>query len=229
MGREMTDEEKREYDQLTANMEQMRLRLEELEASRPDVYGYARVSTYGQARGGNSLEAQEAALKAAGAQEIYIDMCTGTKLERPEFDRLRADLRAGDTLIVTKLDRFARTVGQASELITDLIDSGVTVNVLNLGILSNDSMSVLLRNILLSFAQFERDMIVERTQEGKAIARQKEGFRDGRPKKYGTAQMDHAMELLKENSYNRVVEMTGISRATLAREKSRRAAEGRTS
>jgi DNA invertase Pin-like site-specific DNA recombinase len=156
-------------------------------------------------------------------------MCTGTKLERPEFDRLRADLRAGDTLIVTKLDRFARTVGQASELITDLIDSGVTVNVLNLGILSNDSMSVLLRNILLSFAQFERDMIVERTQEGKAIARQKEGFRDGRPKKYGTAQMDHAMELLKENSYNRVVEMTGISRATLAREKSRRAAEGRTS
>ena len=70
---------------------------------------------------------------------------------------------------------------------------------------------------------------VDANQEGKAIARQKEGFRDGRPKKYGTAQMDHAMELLKENSYNRVVEMTGISRATLAREKSRRAAEGRTS
>lgn len=222
MGREMTDEEKREYDQLTANMKQMRLRLEELEASRPDVYGYARVSTYGQARGGNSLEAQEAALKAAGAQEIYIDMCTGTKLERPEFDRLRADLRAGDTLIVTKLDRFARTVGQASELITELIDSGVTVNVLNLGVLSNDSVSMLIRNILLSFAQFERDLIVERTQEGKALARKQEGFRDGRPRKYSKIQLDHAMELLKKNSYSQVVAMTGISRATLAREKQRR-------
>ncbi len=222
MGREMTDAEKREYDRLSENMEQMRLRLEELKAPRSDVYGYARVSSYGQAKGGNSLEAQEAALKAAGAQEIYIDMCTGTRIERPEFNRLRADLRAGDTLIVTKLDRFARTVGQASELITELIDSGITINVLNLGVLSNDSMSILLRNILLSFAQFERDMIVERTQEGKAIARQKEGYRDGRPKKYGAAQLDHAMELLKENSYSQVVAMTGISRATLAREKQRR-------
>ena len=219
MGRELTDEEKKEYDRLTENIEQMQLRLEELTAPRPTVYGYARVSTYGQARDGNSLEAQKTALRAAGAEKIYVDSFTGTRLARPEFDRLRADLRAGDTLIVTKLDRFARTVGQASELITELIDSGVTVNVINLGVLSNDSVSVLIRNIMLSFSQFERDMIVERTQEGKAIARQKEGYRDGRPKKYGTAQLDHAMELLKENSYSQVVAMTGISRATLAREK----------
>ena len=115
-----------------------------------------------------------------------------------------------------------RTVGQASELITELIDSGVTVNVLNLGVLSNDSVSMLIRNILLSFAQFERDLIVERTQEGKALARKQEGFRDGRPRKYSKIQLDHAMELLKKNSYSQVVAMTGISRATLAREKQRR-------
>ena len=222
MGREMTDEEKREYDQLTANMEQMKLRLEELTAPKPTIYGYARVSTCRQARDGNSLEAQEAALKAAGAQRIYVDSFTGTRLARPEFDRLKDLLRAGDTLIVTKLDRFARTVGQASELITELIDSGVTVNVLNLGVLSNDSVSMLIRNILLSFAQFERDLIIERTQEGKALARQKKGFRDGRPRKYSKIQLDHAMELLKKNSYSQVVAMTGISRATLAREKQRR-------
>lgn len=222
MGREMTDDEKREYDQLTANMEQMKLRLEELTAPKPTIYGYARVSTCRQARDGNSLEAQEAALKAAGAQKIYVDSFTGTRLARPEFDRLKDLLRAGDTLIVTKLDRFARTVGQASELITELIDSGVTVNVLNLGVLSNDSVSMLIRNILLSFAQFERDLIIERTQEGKALARKQEGFRDGRPRKYSKIQLDHAMELLKKNSYNQVVAMTGISRATLAREKQRR-------
>ena len=185
----------------------------------PKIYGYARVSTVGQAKDGNSLEAQENALRAAGATEIFVDAFSGTKMERPEFDRLNSILREGDTLIVTKLDRFARTVGQASELITNLIDRGITVNVLNLGILDNGSISVLMRNILLSFAQFERDMIVQRTQEGREVARTKEGYREGRPKKYTGAQLRHAMELLKDHSYTQVARMTGISKSTLIREK----------
>ena len=185
----------------------------------PKIYGYARVSTVGQAKDGNSLEAQESALRAAGATEIFVDTFTGTKMERPEFDRLNSLLQKGDTLIITKLDRFARTVGQASELITDLIDRGITVNVLNLGVLDNSSISVLMRNILLSFAQFERDMIVQRTQEGRAVARTKEGYREGRPKKYTGAQLRHAMELLKDHSYTQVARMTGISKSTLIREK----------
>ena len=185
----------------------------------PKIYGYARVSTVGQAKDGNSLEAQESALRAAGATEIFVDTFTGTKMERPEFDRLNSLLQKGDMLIITKLDRFARTVGQASELITDLIDRGITVNVLNLRVLDNSSISVLMRNILLSFAQFERDMIVQRTQEGRAIARTKEGYREGRPKKYTGAQLRHAMELLKDHSYTQVARMTGISKSTLIREK----------
>ena len=75
-----------------------------------------------------------------------------------------------------------------------------------------------------SFAQFERDMIVERTKEGRAIARQRDGYREGRPKKFSRTQTDHAMELLDDHSYKQVVEMTGISKATLAREKQRRTA-----
>ena len=73
MARELTEEEKQEYDQLTENMEQMRLRLEELDAvtSHPTIYGYARVSTFRQAKGGNSLEDQKERLRAAGAEEIY--------------------------------------------------------------------------------------------------------------------------------------------------------------
>ena len=114
---------------------------------------------------------------------------------------------------------------QASALITRLIDAGITINVLNVGVLSDDSVSTLLRNILLSFAQFERDMIVERTKEGRAVARQKPGYREGRPKKYSRAQMDHAMELLNHNSYGQVVSMTGISKASLARERRRRKKE----
>lgn len=186
-------------------------------------FGYIRVSTRKQARDGNSLEAQREALTAAGAEKIYTDAFTGTKMERPEWDRLRAQLRRGDVLIVTRLDRLARSVSQASGLITEMIDEGITINVLNLGVLSNDSVNTLLRNVLLSFAQFERDMIVQRTQEGKAVARATDpDFREGRPPKFDTEQLDHAMELLENHSYAQTAKLTGISKSTLIRERKRR-------
>ena len=222
--RKMSEKDKREYDRITAHTEQMTLPLEEL-TTRSKIYGYARVSTYGQAAHGNSLEEQKRQLRKAGAEEIFADVFTGKTTERPELQKLVDRLNSGDTLIVTKLDRLGRSVAQASALITKLIDAEITVNVLNVGVLSNDSVSVLLRNILLSFAQFERDMIVERTQEGRAIARRRDGYREGRPKKYSRAQVEHAMELLYDHSYKQVVEMTGISRATLAREKQKKAAK----
>jgi DNA invertase Pin-like site-specific DNA recombinase len=218
MAREMTDEEKMEYDRLTANMEQMRLRLDELTAG-PVVYGYARVSTYGQAAHGNSLEEQKRQLIAVGAEEVFADVFTGKQMDRPELQKLIGRLGEGDTLIVTKLDRLGRSVAQASALITSLLDAGVTINVLNLGVLSNNSVSTLMRNILLCFAQYERDMIVERTQEGRAVARRKPGYREGRPRKYSRAQIEHALFLLDDHSYKQVADMTGISKATLARER----------
>ena len=182
------------------------------------IYGYARVSTKGQAKDGNSLEAQMDAIRNSGAEKIFVDSFTGTKMERPEFSKLLKEIKDGDTLIVSKLDRFARSVGQASDLITELIDRGVTVNVLNLGILSNNSVSTLMRNVLLSFAQFERDMIVQRTQEGKAIAKLDPNFREGRPPVYSREQKQHALELLESGKTFRQVErMTGLSRSTLIR------------
>jgi DNA invertase Pin-like site-specific DNA recombinase len=139
------------------------------------------VSTYNQAAHGNSLEEQKRQLKAAGAEEVYADVFTGKQLDRPELQKLIDRLNRGDTLIVTKLDRLGRSVSQASALITRLIDAGITINVLNVGVLSDDSVSTLFRNILLSFAQFERDMIVERTTEGKEICREtKPDWREGR-------------------------------------------------
>lgn len=189
------------------------------------IYGYVRVSTKGQAKDGNSLEVQKAALIEAGAVEssIYIDTFTGTKMDRPEFNKLKEILRPGDKLIVTKLDRLGRSVSQASEIITELIDREVEINVLNLGVLSNDSVNTLMRNILLSFAQFERDMIVQRTQEGKAIAKAiNPDFKEGRPPKFDQDQLDNAMRLLETNSYTQVVKLTGISRSTLVREKKKR-------
>lgn len=145
------------------------------------IYGYARVSTKGQAKDGNSLEAQENLLRDNGATKIYHDAFTGTKVDRPELNKLVEVLREGDILIVSKLDRLGRSLSKTSELITELIERGVTINILNLGVLSNSSVNTLMRNVLLAFAQFERDMIVERTTEGKEICREtKPNWREGR-------------------------------------------------
>lgn len=183
------------------------------------IYGYARVSTKTQAKDGNSLEAQENALRTAGAAEVYADAFTGTKSRRPELDKLLAVMQPGDTLKVTKLDRIARSATQGIELIQSLLDKGITVHVLNMGMMDNTPTGKLVRNVMLAFAEFERDMIVERTGEGKAVARQNPGFKEGRPPKYGRAQLNHAMELLGSYSYKEVAEMTGISKSTLLRAK----------
>ncbi len=183
------------------------------------IYGYARVSTKGQAKDGNSLEAQEAALTSAGAQKIFIDAFTGTKTKRPELDKLKDTLQSGDTLIVTKLDRIARSVSQGTELIEHFLNDGITVHILNMGLMDNSPTGKLIRTVILAFAEFERDMIVERTQEGKSIAKQNPDFREGRPEKYTRAQISHALELLENHSYSQVEKMTGISKSTLIRKK----------
>lgn len=192
------------------------------------IYGYARVSTKGQAKDGNSLESQIETLKENGAIEIYSDSFTGTKTDRPEFNKLLEVLKPGDTLMVTKLDRFARSMTQGSELVNELIKRGIKVNILNIGMMDNTPASKLIRNIFFSFAEFERDMIVERTQEGKAVAKTKEGFKEGRPKAYTPKQLDNALSMLTVNggkhSYKEVAELLGISKSTLIRENNKRKA-----
>ena len=183
------------------------------------IYGYARVSTKGQAKDGNSLEAQEKALRDAGAMEIYTDAFTGTKTHRPELDKLLSVMVAGDTLVTTKLDRIARSVSQGSDLIQSLLNKGISVRILNMGLMDNTPTGRLIRNVMLAFAEFERDMIVERTSEGKAIARQEKDYREGRPKKYSQPMIEHALALLQGHSYRQVEDMTGISKSTLIRAK----------
>lgn len=183
------------------------------------IYGYARVSTKGQAKDGNSLEAQTKALREHGAAQIYSDAFTGTKAHRPELDKLMGQINDGDTLVVTKLDRIARSATQGTELIQSLLDRGIKVHILNMGLLDNTPTGKLIRNILFAFAEFERDMIVERTQEGKSIAKQNPDFTEGRPKKFNQKQVNHALELLQDHSYKEVEQMTGISKSTLIRAK----------
>ena len=182
------------------------------------IYGYSRVSTHKQKTAGSSLESQKDLLISNGAEVVFEDSYTGTTIDRPELNKLMAQLQSGDTLLVSKLDRLARSVSQGSKLIDDLLDRGISVHILNLGVLDNSSSGKMLRNILLSFAEFERDLIVERTQEGKARARMRPNYQDGRPKKFKSHQRTHAMDLLDSGmSYTAVAEATGISRRTLIR------------
>lgn len=188
------------------------------------VYGYARVSTAKQASRGNSLEEQKQALRDAGAPEenIVTDQYTGTKMDRPNFSELVKKLQPGDKLIVTKLDRFARTAVDGGKIVQDLRKRGVVIHILNMGLIDDTPMGKLLVTVLLAFSEFERDMIVERTQAGRESARGK-GIRvDGRPFKFPRPQMDHAMDLLSEHSYSEVERLTGISKSTLTREMRRR-------
>lgn len=144
------------------------------------IYGYARVSTVGQAREGNSLEAQEAALRQNGVVKIFSDAVTGKKKHRPGLDELLSVIGEGDTLVVTKLDRIARSTIGGIELVSSLLERGVRVNILNMGVVDNTPVSKLMRTMFFAFAEYERDMIVERTLEGKAIAKQDPDYREGR-------------------------------------------------
>ena len=141
------------------------------------IYGYARVSTTKQAKDGNSLDAQKELLIANGAQKIYADAFTGKTADRPQYKKMIEELQSGDTLIITKLDRIARSVNQGTAMIDELLNTGITVNVLNMGKIDNTPTGKLIWTVMLAFAEFERQMIVERTQEGKRIARTKPGYK----------------------------------------------------
>lgn len=180
-------------------------------------YGYARVSTKKQAKDGNSLEAQTELLLANGAQQIVSDTFTGRRLDRPQLQALLARLQPGDVLLATKLDRVARSISQGSQLVSELIARGVTVHILNLGILDNSPASRLIRNVFFAFAEFERDLIVERTTEGKAIARLAPGYQEGRPRTYTDEDICYCLTLMQELSINTTAKVTGISRRTLQR------------
>lgn len=176
-------------------------------------YGYGRVSTINQ-----DLEAQIQALQQEGCEEILTEKFTGTTTERPIFNNLLSQLNEGDTLVVTKLDRLARNTREGIEVIEKLFAKNVKVHVLNVGLLENTTMGRFFLTTLLAVAEMERNLIIERTQEGKAIAKQRADFKEGRPKKYTKKQLDHALKLLESNSYKEVEALTNISIATLARE-----------
>lgn len=179
------------------------------------IYGYARVSTAQQ-----DYATQIADLKKAGATKIFKDKYTGTTANRPEFDKLMTTIKNGDTLIVTKLDRLARNTQDALNIVKKMNAEGVILRVLNIGTIDNSPSGRLIFTVFSAFAEFERDLIVSRTQEGKAWAKANNpNFHDGMPRKYTKEQIDFAWKLHTQNhmSYSEISKKLGISKATIYR------------
>ena len=184
---------------------------------KPKKKGYARVSSRGQGRDGNSLEDQEKKLLDAGCDEVVMETYTGTKMDRPKFTKLLEELQPGDTLVVTKLDRFARTASAGVEVIKGLLERGVSVHVLNMGLVEDTPTGRLILNILLAFAEFERDNIVERLADGKEIEKSKNpNYKEGRKELAIPAAFEDIRNTVAEGKLS-VVEACknlGISRST---------------
>lgn len=186
------------------------------------IYGYARVSTWGQ-----DFESQITALEEYGCCQIYKDKLTGTKMDRAEFQKLLKKIKKNDVLVVTKLDRFARTTVQGLQVVHELFERGVKVHILNMGMIENTPTGRLILTQMLAFAEFERDMIVERTQEGKAIAKLNPNFKEGRPKKFTNTQIDTVLNLIESGyTIQQASIKTGISESTIYRNKRKRVLVG---
>lgn len=201
------------------------VKLEEIKQANK-AYGYCRVSTKGQIDN-NSLEQQKEEIKNRYYNAIcYEEGYTGKTTQRPIFNELLGKLEIGDTLVVTKLDRLCRSTKEGLEIIDKLKSGGVKIHILNMGLIEDTPVGNLIITNLLAFSEFERAMIIERTQTGKAIAKTKSGFKEGRPKKFTKKELDHALSLLNINggdkSYKDVEELLHISKSTLIREMNKR-------
>lgn len=182
--------------------------------------GYARVSTVGQ-----DLATQKELLEAEGCERLFVEKVTGTSTApRKALANMLDHVRAGDTVYITKIDRLARSIIDLNKIVTELNDKGVSVVFIqdNLTFKAGENvtaMQELMFNILGSFAQFERSLIVERTTEGRERAK-RQGKHMGRPASSSEKEIRKAIELMNDRKNNGlsvkdICRLTGVKRSTL--------------
>ncbi|MDQ2785559.1 MAG: recombinase family protein [Chloroflexota bacterium] len=179
-----------------------------------NTVGYARVSTFEQI-----LDLQRDALTAAKCDRIFTDTMSGSRSDRPGLDQALDYLRDGDVLVVWRLDRLGRSLKYLIEVITRLHERGIGFRSLTEQIDTTTSGGKLIFHVFGALAEFERDIIRERTQAGLASARAR-GRMGGRPKKIGTpakVAMAKALYADKLHSVAEICKSVGVSRATLYR------------
>lgn len=178
----------------------------------PKIFGYARISTEQQ-----TLTPQIDALKKFGADVIYTETTSGAKSDRPELEQLIKALSAGDTVVVYKLDRISRSTKHLIEFANYLKDNDIHFTSLQDGIDTSTSMGKLFFHITASIAEFERDLIIERTKAGLEAARAR-GRVGGRPKTDET-KISQAIKLYngRQHTVKEIEQLTNVSRSVLYR------------
>ncbi|MDR6495167.1 DNA invertase Pin-like site-specific DNA recombinase [Paraburkholderia terricola] len=184
------------------------------------LIGYARVSTRDQ-----NLCNQEAQLRAAGCGNVFAEKITGTRRARPQLDRMLDHLRTGDVIVVTRLDRLARSIRDLLDIVERIRDAGAGLR--SLAEPWADTTTPAGRTVLTVFggmAEFERSLIVERTSSGRAAARAR-GTKFGRKPTLTPAQLEDVYRLADEGntSMQEIAALFGIHRSTLFRLLSQRA------
>lgn len=176
------------------------------------LIGYARVSTLEQ-----NLDGQLEALTKAGCSRIFTDHASGAKTVRPQLDKVMDYLREGDTLVVWKLDRLGRSLPHLVEVIEDLDKRGVEFRSLTESIDTTTPGGRLVFHMAAAFAQFERDLIRERTRAGLAAARS-QGRLGGRPALMTPERLKTARAMQENGSNNaEIARVLGVSRSTVSR------------
>lgn len=175
--------------------------------------GYARVSTLDQ-----QLTAQEQALKQAGCKKIYTDKLSGTYQERPGLTQALEVVRKGDILVVWKLDRLGRSLAHLVHLVNELKEKGVGFKSLQENLDTTSGVGKLVFHLFASLAEFERELIRERTQAGLAAARAR-GRRGGRPRVMDAQKIAQAKALYNDRhiTVKEICTTLGVGRTTLYR------------
>jgi len=175
--------------------------------------GYARVSTQDQ-----NLDLQNDALKGAGCEKIYTDKMSGAKTNRPGLEEILNILRKGDTLIVWKLDRLGRSLTHLISVMNILDERGIYFRSVQESLDTSTPGGKLIFHVFGALAEFERDIIRERTMAGLAAARAR-GRKGGRPRKLSKKQVEMAKKLIADPSIpvTEICTTLGVSKATLYR------------
>src|SRR5699024_8980756 len=175
------------------------------------LIGYARVSSHDQ-----NLELQRDALEAAGCEKVFEDKASGARIERPEWPRAKDHLREVDSLVWWRLERLRRSRKHLITTIEELDERGVGFRSLQENLDTTTSGGRLIFHVFGALAEFERELIRERTMAGLAAARAR-GRKGGRPRKLSTKQITMARQLLEDpdQQVTEVAKVLGVARSTL--------------
>jgi DNA invertase Pin-like site-specific DNA recombinase len=175
------------------------------------LIGYARVSTDDQ-----NLDVQQDALKGAGCERVFEDRASGAKTERAGLGALMNILRSGDTIVIWRLDRLGRSLKDLIQLVERLESVGVGLRSLQESIDTSSIGGKLVFHLFGALAEFERNLIRERTQAGLSSARAR-GRMGGRPRCLSSAKEAVALRLYRERKHtvDEICQMMGVSKSTL--------------